>query len=365
MLWWQEERINPDTIIQFFQECTEYTKKLLEMTPDLRQSKFNHHLPKIQHPFNPIGAVIHSTNTETVSETLRLIARNVYGTHFIITQKAPTISLGALMREMPSVILMPMGWEEAVPHSAYMSKRSWGIDLRNIGRLRPWYKDNQTVPPIYPGEENPRMFKFNDPIDTDSMSFHWRKNMWREEFDGYSNYINGMYYESPNSNQVLALAALLHILNQYNEIDEEYIVQSNCVRGFRCPIPSLPMYHLRNYAIDANEKHLRYIKDKFIVEPYTTEFNIENIDEVFINENLTMNRWRSALDDGELDFVLSGPDVSLGLKDREALFHLGYSQADPGLALRMFAMNCGVHQDYFTDAIGQIAKKTKIFEGEQ
>lgn len=366
MPWWNEE-ITEDIAIQFLEECREYTKRIInEHQPELKTRRFSHVFPKSEVPFVPLGAVIHATRTQSLWDALRVIGSEAYGTHFIVAStrwyKHPDLKL---VSSVPCSISMPMGWESAVSHSAYFSTISWGIDLRNIGRVRPWRSPIGANPtPIFTGEERDSMFKFDQPGEP---SFYWWDNLWRTPFKGRVDKWFDYYYEIPSFGQIQSLIILLRVLNALHPLDRRAVIPASCVYDIEPTIPHIPWDIIRRFVFDDVESipTQEDFGNIFTLSGGSSgDFAPTRTDESFVIDNAKLHRWRTASDDGILHFVINGKPInwSVPRNHTKAQFItniklLGYSPEDIDFAARLCVAANKMDSDRLQDIVAVVHKK--------
>ena len=369
MEWWNED-ISEQTALQFLAECQEYTRSIIQNHhPDIKSKRFSHKIPSIESPFVPFGAVIHSSRTKTMWDSLRVIGSEAYGTHFIVaTHKGIKNKEFELLASIPSTILMPMGWEDAVPHSTFMSTMSWGIDLRNVGRVRPWHSPIVSVPtPVFSGEENDNTFKYTQKGEPE---FYWWDNLWRTKFNGNVNKWFDYYYEVPSFAQIKSLIVLLRVLNALSPLKRQAVVPASCIRNIEQVMPHVPWELIRHFVFDSPNEHPTMGDFNYEIPSSRSyeDFNNDktSADEVFIMDNAKRHRWRTEVDDGMLHFLINGREVSfigsrrnMRLKFIEDLNQLGYDTSDLNFSARMFTICNGMLPDRLNDSVNAARKKIK------
>lgn len=371
MEWWNQE-IDERTAVAFLKECQRYTEKAISKNqPDIKARRFSHRMPTTEVPFIPFGAVVHTTRTKTVWDAMRVVGSEAYGTHFIIaTHKGIKNAEFELLSSVPCTILMPMGWEAAVPHSSYLSTVSWGIDLRNVGKLRPWRSPIGSEPtPIFVGEENVNTFRYVQPLEP---SFYWWENLWRSKFDGHVDKWFDFYYEVPTFGQIKSLIILLRVLNALNPLNPRFVLPASCVRNIDQVVPHVPWEIVRHFAFEAPDEKPTMEDFNYIfkrVQSYG-DFTPTPSDDIFTTDNAKMQRWRNENDDGMLHFILNGPKVDFtgtryGLKSRfiEDLDMLGYDTRDPDLAARLLVAAHRMNPDRLDDVVAATRKKVEKLQG--
>jgi hypothetical protein len=372
MEWWNED-IDESTAIAFLKECQDYTRKtIMAGQPDIKNRRFSHKLPNTEVPFVPLGAVIHSSRTKTIWDALRVIASQACGTHFLVTtHKGKANKEYDLLSTVPCSIFMPMGWESVVQHSAWLSTIAWGIDLRNVGKVRPWHSPIGSEPtPIFVGEENDRTFKYANQGEPD---FYWWDNLWRSKFDGNVDKWFDFYYEVPSFGQIKALIILLRVLNALHPLDKRAIVPASCVKNVEPVTPHVPWDLVRHFVFDSpNEKPtMEDFGHQIPTAKSYGDFHKGLADEVFVMDNAKLHTWRTENDDGMLHFLVNGREVdftgtrrTLRNQFHDDLERLGYdATTDIHFAARMFVAAHGMSPDRLDDTVVAVRKKVKKLQG--
>lgn len=350
MSWWTEE-ISYETAVKFLKELQAYTTKMLKIgPPDLRHARFSHVIPTSLKPFVPKGAIISSTECQNGWNALRSVERKNFGIHFLVANQEPKFGHNhgfELITDLPTVIMMPMGWESIVEHGSFLSEITWGIALRNIGMLRPYYSPIGGQPtPIFMGEE--RLADFKAKPQPKSYKFYWWNNLWREEFTHDVDRVRGYYYEAVSIRQVTSLVILLRVLNAYTKLDPSFVVPSNCVSGMSPPFPALDWSIIRDLVFNNldQEVDLPYSRRGFDQDLGPAL----NSSDVYIEDLCRRHRWRSENEGNNLAFLYN--KESMGEFRRESVRYeyvsklrsLGYHvnmEEDPTLdiAAKMFMMS--------------------------
>lgn len=367
MSWWEKE-ISQDTARSFLNECKEYTFDMIKkFTPELHPRQFKHSFQNSNVPFLPIGAIVHSSLSRSVWDTIRSIAYGVHGSHFIVTGHNPPKKY-ELLSKFPAAILAPMPSYFAVPGNGYLSKTTWSIELRNCGRLRPWYSifESDQPSPLYYGEERDNFFKYTGKHDP---NFFCRDNLWRTPFNGdvlpWMNY----YYEVPTLEQMKALVALLRVLKALNceyEMDDRLILPSTAVNG-GITMPHIDWALIRKLANNVKEEVTYESFNEIHAKTSNKEEWIDNErkDEAFISLLNKMHSWRTNPDDNEFTFIMTGPKVRwprLVKEHREALKTFGYDTSDMNFAARMFVFANRMVPSNLDDVPYSLLKKLDIIK---
>jgi len=139
---WYETEFTKETAKQFLEECWNFTATYVlnnarELVPNW---PLTNTMSRSVFKYEPEGAIVHISETPSMWNALHMQTRHVFGTHFMLMagQRSKTVKMEyPLLGELPSTLFMMYPPEAIVPHSGFMSLRTWGIDLRNAGRLRP------------------------------------------------------------------------------------------------------------------------------------------------------------------------------------------------------------------------------------
>jgi len=364
-MWWE----NPSeaTILQFFDECHDYTQKMIKKAVGniSRTWPFNHHLDSKRHPFTPKGAVINITNTLSVWDALRLYARQWFGVHFMITGH-PAPSGYELISQLPAAVLTPMRFDRALPHASYLSTRTWGFDLRLLGRLRPYFSaTGQRPPPVYPEVAGGKMF--ND-VGVSNPDLYYQKNLWTSKFEGGSTFFAGYWWEMPVRSQMLTLVYILRALNRgVEDLDPALILPSHCLNRKAHTMPFTDWDTFRR-AIMVDQSHLAgnfcaaYPNHTHPLEWNTTK---SSCDEDEIATLMKWHEWRAETDDGGLNYLDSDarPNDSLMSFGRqsELLTGLGFHGVDYRKSIRLFSIHDHIPAQRINDAPPKLIKAMERF----
>jgi len=373
MSWWEEE-IDQETALEFLNECKEYTSAAISKhAHDLLPSQFSHVIQNTPAPFMPVGAVVHSSQSRTVWDAIRSIAYGSHGAHFVVTSHtSPSRKKYELLSEMPSVILAPMSLEHAVPGNGYISTFTWAIEMRHTGKLRPWFSPFETTKPspIFFGEEGQNFFKYTG---TGEPKFFWWDDLWRSGFHGNVQPWFNYFFEVPSFEQMATLVALLRILVALHpeyKMDRRMIVPDNCVNGGENHFPHINWRLVRRLVMadDISPLEESDFDEAFTGARRIGEWKSEGRrDECFIAMHAKMHTWRTNPDDGEVQFLLSGPDVrwpkQSATRYRNAFNEFGYDANDLDFASRMFATAYGVKQQNLDDVPFFLEKKLDQIKG--
>jgi len=338
MPWWTEE-ITSKIAVNFLKECQSYTQEVIrKKVPFLKDARYSHVIPSTIQPFTPLGAIIHSTRTPTIWDALQSLATQAYGTHFILGMNQQQLHKYEYLNDFPCMILMPMGWESATPHSNFMSTMTWGIDIRNIGLLRTYHNPFGTKPtPIFSGEEQRSDFRWEKQT---LPKFYWSDDLWRREFDGKVQNWGHYYYERPTFAQVKGLVILLRVLNAINPMRREFILPSNCIHNIDMTLPHINWHTIRSLAIINKDEDIE--PEDFDIEfnnaGYDDTQNPKSKDDIYINDITKYHLWRSESDDGTLNFIMNGEDARLSTASELKLIELGYDTTNINIAARFLTV---------------------------
>ena len=370
MSWWEEE-IDKDTALQFLEECRAYTLETIQKKlPELKQSQFNHYHQS--EPLMALGAVVHSSKTKTIWDALRVIAYGSHASHFIVTNHRPTQnSKYELLSEMPCAIMCPMPIDHPVPGNGYLSKFTYAIELRHIGKLRPWFGpfENTKPSPIFYGEEGTGFFTYKGKAKP---KFYWWDDLWRAEFNSHVRQWHNFYYEVPTFNKICGLIALLRVLNaatEEYELDKRLVVPSNCVGGGENLIPFIDWSMIREYVFsDEIDLDPIDLDSTFPPTDMSDEWNNSGRrDEAFIAMHVREHSWRTNPDDGHVRFLLQGKNViwpsGMKWKYKNMFNEFGFDGSDIDFAARMFAIAYGIRHANVQDVTNVIGNKLDMFKG--
>lgn len=250
---WFLNRINREQAIEALDAIARASAELIVKT----DSKLCYPFPireKESWPFRPKGAIIHASKTRSIESAIAHEVTHVTKSHFIVmATKDSRDRLGreGILAEFPTTIVMPHDWRSAIMHSGWMSPATWGIELRSVGRLRP-FKPGKEPPPLLHQEETFERFHDTKELLSDGtdVSLYWLHNGWRSPWPGPAINWNGSYFETPGENQMVSLIGLLRLLACAGgeAFDGRYILPSHLVSGTPPELPSLKLPRLRSLA---------------------------------------------------------------------------------------------------------------------
>lgn len=364
-MWWE----NPDeaTILQFFDECHEYTHKMMKKAVGnvSRTWPFNHHLNSKRHPFSPDGAVINITNTLSVWDALRLYARQWFGVHFMITGH-PAPSGYELLSQLPAAVLTPMRFDRSLPHGGYLSAKTWGFDLRLLSRLRPYFSaSGQRPPTVYPESLNAKVFA---DVGVSNPDLYYQKNLWTAEFKGGSTFYDKFWWEMPVRSQMLTLIYILRALNRgVQDLDPSLILPGHCINRKAYTMPFVDWDTFRR-AVMADQPHqANHFAQAYPDNTHPREWSTTTAssDEDEIAALMKWHEWRAETDDGGLDFLKSKArptDQHMTFaRQSELLTGLGYHGVDYRKSVRLFALREHISADRINDAPQKLVKSLEGF----
>lgn len=347
---WYDEDFSTETIEEFFAQSQEFTKQAIEKSgiKGFRHASFNFYEPLTQHSFTPRGIVVSSSRSISVWDTLLSIASRAYNTHFIISNRKPRKGDGSLLEQLPATVLVPSTLTNVIHHASYLSKLAWGIEIRNVGRLRPVIGDERPDP-VYRGEESTRFFM----CPRQPSKYYWWNNLWREEFKAKATPYGKFFYEHPMNRQIETLMILIKILSKYSPIKRELVVPLDCVIGGEAHLPTIDWHQLR-MAIFSNVYSQENAKNRLLnnTEIERSDYaSKEQRDEYFLRELNSMHIDRVGFDTGNLDFIFGeGEMVTRNIKEYGGyLQELGYDTSNPEVSCRMLTVAHGGRLD-----IGQV-----------
>jgi len=355
MLWYEKE-ITKKIAEQLFAEIEDFTQQYI-----------NNRMPRIRNlwPFPkdiyeenyaPHGAVVHLSRTTTIANALFMLSRGVYNTHFLITStKHSNINhiRYPLMSKLPSYVFMPTHPDTFVQHSGWISTRTIGIDLRNVGQLRPHVAGIDPMP-LYTIDNKKECLSYNH--DKNNMpDLYTYNDCWREPFIGNSYSYREWWYENINSQQLITLTIILRCLDRYLGLDTSMIVPSNCITGETSISPGIAWDNIRQMinptCVKYGKSCYNWIRALHSNKTSTKELEDSYDSEALIGSLLDDSRWRGARDLGQLD-QLNTVSVTSGASEyKHHLGFLGYEYRKIGgcersMQLYAAAKNIGYeHQD--------------------
>jgi hypothetical protein len=369
---WFEETVTVDDAIQLFDEIRDRTyeiivnlaRELLDIWPPTANIPIT--------PFEPQGVVVHASRTPSMWNSMHLLTRNVYGTHFLIMSGRHTTSAlhdYPMLRDLPSEIFMPFHPDQLIQHSGYISSMTYGIELRSVGRLRPYLSETKP-PPIMPIEECNDVFTFNGEEDPE---LYMPFDSWREKFEGPSYSYDDMFYELPTRGQIITMIALMKALKAYSEyeFDKNLIIPSNCVRRSDPVFPGIPWDLVRKTVID--NKPLQYLGESsgqsndwirhiFTDNPCTFEAeDIEFENDGTLGGQLDYARWRAEMDDGHLLALFDTERTyTLAVGYKRSLAAAGYHVETPedcNFAMQLYAVSRGISECVESDVYSKLQQE--------
>jgi hypothetical protein len=362
-MWWE----NPDAKIleQFFEECHDFTRERMKKAVGNinRTWPFNHHLNSQRYPFEPKGAVISITNTPTVWDALRLYARQRFGVHFMISGHAAPKGY-ELLSQLPAAVYTPMRFDRTIPHGGFLSTRTWGFDLRLLGRLRPYFSaTGQRPPTIFPENESEKIFA---DVDVSNPDLYYQRNLWTAPFEGNVVKFAGFWWEAPVQKQILTLLYILRALNNMYGLDPSLILPAHCIhrRAFTMPFMDWDFFRKGAVGHDHQAENLAaaYADVSHDIE-YKQEESSTQEDELL--KMMQGHDWRAETDDGGLRFIDSDirPNDELMKFGRqsELLTALGFHGVDYRTSIRLFAVRERIPGDRINDAPPKLVKALERF----
>lgn len=356
---WFEMIFDQRTVVEFFSECRQFTEEFIvnyakEMSPTWPLTNI---LPRQHFDFEPNGAIVHTSESPSIWNTLHMCTRHIYGTHFLILSGRNTtithhLKRYPLLSALPTPILMLYPIDAHVPHSGYLSAKTWGIELRNAGKLRPVRKGFPPLP-LMPSEETDSNFRIKP---GQSYEPYWRQNLWCLPFPGNVFQLDDYIYEMPTYHQLISLVILLRVLDTYtNGIDMRAVVPSNCVSGDQTKFPYFRWDLIREMA--AKRGRIRHVRE-WMIHPTTNTpyeyYDLEYEDESLLGELMEVMRWRGERDDGQLNMLYGDREFFLARGYRPILQPLGYDTSDPDFAMRMWAATRGLQEHKDNEIYGKI-----------
>lgn len=360
---WYEEDFSVNTVEEFFKQCQEFTKQAIEKSgiKGLKHTSFNFFEPPSQHVFTPRGIVVSASKTVSIWDSLFAIASRAYNVNFIISNRKPRKGDGELLEQMPATILIPSTVTNVIHHASYLSKYTWGIEIRNVGKLRP-VSGRDKPDPVYKGEETDKFFTSR----RQPSKYYWWNDLWREEFDGRSVPYGKYFFEHPMNRQVEALLVLIRILSKYTPIRRELILPLDCIIGGEPHLPSIDWHAVRE-TFFGTEKTQEYSRNKLLnnIEVDKSDWNRkEQRDEYFLRELSIYHSNRVGFDNGQVDFIFDDKKLLTGsIKNLvEPIRELGYDPFDMELACRMMTLAHGGRADrdlLYTNIVNKLVAKRR------
>lgn len=356
---WFEMIFDRRTVVEFLDECQQFTEEfVVNYAKELFPSwPLSNKLPKRHFDFEPSGIIVHPTESPSIWNSLHMCTRHVYGTHFIVLSGRNQVITHHLKRypllsALPSPVLLLYPLTDHIPHSGYLSSKTWGIDLRNAGRLRP-YRKGAPPTPLMPAEETESNFKTTPGVAFDS---YWRQNLWCYPFEGNIFQHDDRIYEIPSHHQVISLIVLIRVLDVYNDgLDFRTVVPSNCVND------SMPKFPYFNWNIirelgktRGNIPYSQHLATYPTINTPYEYYDLDIEDESLIGELMENARWRGERDDGQLHALYGDRSFFLSRGYRPVFDTLGYDISDPDFALRMWTLSKGLQDIKDNEIYGKL-----------
>jgi hypothetical protein len=347
---WFEEDFDKETAIEFLLECQNFTSEyVLNHARELVTTwPLTNVMPKNVFQFKPEGAVVHISETPSMWNALHMQTRNLFSSHFLVMsgQRAMHLQNYPLLSQLPSTIFMLYPLDAMIPHAGYMSPRTWGIELRNAGRLRPVLTGNKPLP-LMPSEETERNFMATDNVKYDC---YWRQDLWRHKFNGPVANFEDYYYELPTVSQVISLTALLRALDCVAEenngygLDRRLVIPSNCISAQHLKLPFINWNIIREQIIlrDVINPKWEWLAP-LSHDPCQFEgHDLDWEDESLLAEQFDDTRWRGERDDGQGVLLNESRAFKLASGYTRSLSMFGYDSTDPDFSLKMWAIARGM-----------------------
>jgi hypothetical protein len=249
-----------------------------------------------------------------------------------------------------------------------MSTKTWGIELRSCGKLRPHTHDEIEPPPIMSNEETDFHFRKGYSDFPEQYNYYWKGDLWRKRFEGKVYSWEGYYYELPTAAQIETLFVILMAMNAIvGKLDKRIILPSNCVKAHLHPFPIIPWYDMRGIVTTRWDEYDApdIVDELFVKDPYTWEgYDLDYYDEGTVGEQLDVHRWRTYANDGQLesiDWEIKNEKI-LSPKEVAMLRKLGYSASDHNFALQMYALSRGMITPQKQDIITALNQGITTFD---
>jgi len=347
---WFEVRFNKALALQFLEECWNFTSEyVLNNAREIVSTwPLSNTMARNVFKFQPEGAVVHISETPSMWNALRMQTGHVFASHFIVMagQRTNYLDRFPLLKQLPSTVFMLYPFDTIIPHSGFMSPRTWGIELRNAGRLRPVPEGIDPMP-LMPSEETDMNFVV---ADNERYDYYWRQNLWRYKFDGPVGRHKNEFYEIPTIAQVTSLIAILRVLDCLQETDDEYgldrrmVIPSNCVSAHQPKLPFIDWNAIRNVTL---ERDIIKPEWHWMSHLHTGRCSFEGHDLDWDDESLTAEqfdgiRWRGDHDDGQMGMLNENRSFLLATAYKRNLRELGYDTEDCNFALSLWAIAHGL-----------------------
>jgi hypothetical protein len=354
--WYNLVSLPKEKILEFFDELRRARNIILEEHGGISPEEWNHEVVQNK-KFVPKGAVIHTSGMKSFKETLLCNNSGYFSSHFIIASNKYSNCLPKkefpLLSQVPATIFMPFDLDTYIPHSGYLSPVTFGIEMRNLGHLRP--DEEKFVRPIYEdaNEWNFRLWK-KKPI-----YYYSREENWTEPFEMPTYTWQGYHYEKFTSKQYLALCILVKCLTKLFYLNPALLLPSSAIidKPHNCPVIPIDYLQKKISIIRTKDKQFKlnglyaltdrsslFIKNittvKHEKESYTSDGRI-------IENRIRESMWRNTLDREKLIKVFKHGNAKF-----MNVFHK-YKKA-------MEAMGYFIYEEYFTKSLQIYANAREI-----
>lgn len=314
---WFDKRIYREAeITQIIEEIQRFSDEFFvnRSVKILNRMPFGANIPKVitnQKPFVPKGVIINVTQSPSITNSLELYTRNLFCPHFLICSSSHMIGSGQsypLLNKLPATILMLKPLNQASYHAGYMSLDTWGIDIRNMGMVRPYLKGRKGgAPRLY--ETNIKPNHFVSDAKKVNLDFYWRYEGWKHLIENdifISNHQNN-WYEMITSGQLVTLIVLIRVLSFITRIDPRIILPGHALYNQKNHIPYLNMEDIRKAIAfkkgllnDEGEyqKWIQHMTHTELNKPSYEHHDLDSID-LDIDEQLRDHKWRAEIDRGQ------------------------------------------------------------------
>jgi hypothetical protein len=369
---WFHGPITREMAERFFQQAHDFTTEVvINYMPETAQAwPLGNQLFK---PFEPQGAVVTLSHSPSMWNSFHLHTRNVYSSHILVMSGRRMVSRSLnhydMLEHIPATILAPHPIDVSLPHAGWLSTKTWGIELRSCGLLRP-HEGQQPPAPLTGAEVNDDTFRVGvDRVPTD-FDFFWRSNMWRKPFTGKVYGWEGYFFELPSCEQIETMIIVLRCMNALaGKMDRRLILPSNCVKS---DIPTLPILPWKALRTEVTENW-----DSYDVPPWVdTVFHpdsassyeredLDYYDEGTIAEQLSEHRWRIGHDDGQLDCVDWRKEFLSQFAPKPRFYRelnaLGFDNSDARFALDVYAISAGLQGAADQDIISALLRDIDLY----
>lgn len=375
---WYQRNFSRETALELFDEARSFTEEVvINYMPEVAQAwPLGNELHNV-HGFNPKGAIIHVSGSPSMWNTFHMHTRNSHSAHVIIMTGGRFKSLQGgryeLLEALPANILIPHPIMTPLPHSGFLSSKTWGIELRSCGKLRPYDGMNEP-PPIMNVEETDTVFRRGLDDYPSKYKYYWRGDLWRKKFHGKVYGWEGFYYELPTIAQIETLLVILMAMNKIADgFDRRFVIPSNCVHQQLPVLPIIPWTDFRNVVTTNwnNYQTPKFVETLFYKkhELYTFEADdIDYYDEGTIGEQLDIHRWRTYANNGELEYLNLDPEepainnivTRKKIKHYSPLMRLGYDSRYIKSAENLYAISRGLTTASRQDILSSIGQEIHV-----